>query len=44
MLTIHKVPVPGRETTSLAWFFGIVGFLLTFTIIMVCVARKARFI
>src|SRR5271169_2701757 len=23
-----NVPVPGRETTSLAWFFGIVGCIL----------------
>jgi Mg2+ and Co2+ transporter CorA len=38
------VPVPGRETTSLAWFFGIVGCLVLFTVIMILAARRMKFI
>lgn len=39
-----NVPVPGRETTSLAWFFGILGSLCTFTICAWCAARRWKLI
>jgi len=39
-----NVPVPGRNTTSLAWFGGIVGFLICFIISAVLIAKRMRMI
>lgn len=39
-----NVPVPGRETESLAWFFGIVGVLLGWAFIIFVVLWRLRFI
>ncbi|KAK4994033.1 hypothetical protein LTR66_005855 [Elasticomyces elasticus] len=39
-----NVPVPGRETTGLGWFFGIVGVILGFCTVSLVVARRLRFI
>src|SRR5271167_1890921 len=35
-----NVPVPGRETTTLAWFFGIVGAMLTWGVLMFLLLRR----
>jgi len=37
-----NVPVPGRETAGLQWFFGIVGFMLAVIAIAVTAARRYR--
>ena len=39
-----NVPVPGRETTGLGWWFGIVGVILGFTILCVTIAKRMRLI
>jgi len=39
-----NVPVPGRETTSLAWFFGIVSVIAAFVAASLFFARRYRFI
>lgn len=39
-----NVPVPGRSSDNLGWFFGIVGCLLLFVVISCIVARRFRFI
>jgi magnesium transporter len=39
-----NVPVPGRETTSLSWFFGIVGVICTIVVGCVIAARRLRVI
>jgi magnesium transporter len=35
-----NVPVPGRETASLAWFFGIVGSIILFSLVAFCSAKR----
>jgi len=39
-----NVPVPGRDSGGLGWFFGIVGVLLLFIVVSCLVARRFRFI
>ena len=39
-----NVPVPGRNTDSLGWFFGIVGVIVAITVTCLITARKCRFI
>lgn len=39
-----NVPVPGRDSTGLEWFFGIVGVLLFIMLTSVIIAKKRRFI
>ncbi|KAF2404342.1 cora-domain-containing protein [Trichodelitschia bisporula] len=39
-----NVPVPGRDSGGLAWFFGIVGFLVFFVLFMILLAKRLRFI
>ena len=39
-----NVPVPGRESEGLGWWFGIVGVILGFTTVCVCVAKKFKYI
>jgi magnesium transporter len=39
-----NVPVPGRESANLGWFFGIVGFLVTFIVVSIVISRRMRFI
>ena len=39
-----NVPVPGRETKTLGWFFGILMFLVAFTVGSLCVAKRKKFI
>ena len=39
-----NVPVPGRETTSLAWFFGIVGVITAIVAASLITARRLRII
>lgn len=39
-----NVPVPGRETEGLGWFFGIVGVIAAIVITCLAVARRMRFI
>lgn len=39
-----NVPVPGRDSTNLGWFFGIVGFLITFVIVSAFLAKRARWL
>lgn len=35
-----NVPVPGRETTDLGWFFGIVGFIVGLVIVLTLIATR----
>ena len=37
-----NVPVPGRETTGLEWFFGIVSVIVAFVVISLIVARRYK--
>lgn len=37
-----NVPVPGRESVGLAWFFGIVGFMMLVILVALVMARRAR--
>ena len=39
-----NVPVPGKSTTSLAWFFGIVGVIVCVILTGVMLARRCRVI
>src|SRR5437763_4538028 len=39
-----NVPVPGRETSSLAWFFGIVGVITVIVAASLITARRLRII
>ena len=39
-----NVPVPGRATTSLAWFFGIVGGILAWGVLMFFLLRRLRYL
>ncbi|KAK3630745.1 hypothetical protein LTR56_017302 [Elasticomyces elasticus] len=39
-----NVPVPGRESTGLGWWFGIVGVILAVTAVCVFTAKRLRFI
>jgi magnesium transporter len=39
-----NVHVPGQDTDSLAWFFGIVGVIFTFITVFVGIAKKMKFI
>jgi magnesium transporter len=39
-----NVPVPGRETESLAWFMGIVGAILAWAVLFFLVLWRLRFI
>ena len=39
-----NVPVPGRSTSSLAWFSGIVGVIASFIVVALMVARRMRYI
>ena len=37
-----NVPVPGKNSTNLAWFGGIIGAIFLFIFLALCVARKMR--
>ncbi|KAK0324746.1 hypothetical protein LTR82_004451 [Friedmanniomyces endolithicus] len=39
-----NVPVPGRESTGLGWWFGIVGVIVTFTLICGFTARRMKLV
>jgi magnesium transporter len=39
-----NVPVPGRETTNLGWFFGILGMILCFVLTALIIAKRMKFI
>lgn len=39
-----NVPVPGRESGGLGWFFGIVGVIAAFVTICLVVAKRMRYI
>lgn len=39
-----NVPVPGRESEGLSWFFGIIGVIAAIVVSSLAVARKYRFI
>ena len=39
-----NVPVPGRESSGLGWFFGILGCLILFVVLSTAYAKKKRFI
>ena len=39
-----NVPVPGKESTGLGWFFGILGVLAFFVLLAFGVAKKKKFI
>ncbi len=39
-----NVPVPGRESVGLGWFFGIVGVIATVVLASLCGARRLKFI
>lgn len=39
-----NVPVPGRDSEGLGWWFGIVGVILGFTLTCVLIAKRMKFI
>lgn len=39
-----NVPVPGRESGGLAWFFGILGFIFLVVFTCLTVAKRLRYI
>lgn len=39
-----NVPVPGRDSEGLGWWFGIVGVILGFTLSCIAIAKKMRYI
>ncbi|KAK6334905.1 Mg(2+) transporter [Orbilia javanica] len=39
-----NVKVPGRDTESLAWFFGIIGIIIAFVVTSLVTARKLKYI
>jgi magnesium transporter len=39
-----NVPVPGRDTTDLAWFFGIVGCILAWGVLFLFLMWRLRFL
>lgn len=39
-----NVPVPGKESNSLAWFFGIIGVIAAFVVASLAIAKKMRYI
>ncbi|KAK1028329.1 hypothetical protein LTR33_017361, partial [Friedmanniomyces endolithicus] len=39
-----NVPVPGRESTGLGWWFGIVGVIVTFTLICGFTAKRLKLV
>lgn len=39
-----NVPVPGMESGSLAWFFGIIGIIILFVTTSLVVARRLKYI
>ncbi|KAI9843550.1 MAG: Mg(2+) transporter [Thelocarpon superellum] len=39
-----NVPVPGRETTDLSWFFGIIGVIGAIVVFSLLAAKRFRFI
>ena len=39
-----NVPVPGRETTGLEWFFGIVGVILAWGVLFFLLMWRLRYI
>lgn len=39
-----NVPVPGRSSEGLGWFFGIIGVIATIVVVSLGVARRYRFI
>jgi magnesium transporter len=39
-----NVPVPGRETTTLAWFFAILGVILAWGVLFIVIMKRLRYI
>ncbi|KAK6541756.1 Mg(2+) transporter, variant 2 [Orbilia ellipsospora] len=39
-----NVPVPGRNTDNLGWFFGIVGVIVLFVLVSLIAARRMKYI
>ncbi|EPS41082.1 hypothetical protein H072_5028 [Dactylellina haptotyla CBS 200.50] len=39
-----NVPVPGRDTGNLGWFFGIIGIIVAFVVVSLITARRLRYI
>lgn len=39
-----NVPVPGRSSEGLGWFFGIIGVIAALVVASLVAARRARFI
>lgn len=39
-----NVPVPGRESVGLGWFFGILGFIFLMSTVGFFMAKKLKFI
>jgi len=39
-----NVPVPGRSSENLGWFFGIVGFLVCFVLVSALMAKRLRWL
>jgi magnesium transporter len=39
-----NVPLPGRDSHGLGWFFGILGVIATFVLFSLILARRLRFI
>jgi magnesium transporter len=39
-----NVPVPGRSSESLGWFFGILGVIASFVVVCLVVAKRLKYI
>lgn len=39
-----NVPVPGRSTDTLAWFFGIIGFMAVFVAVICVLAKRFKYV
>jgi len=39
-----NVPVPGRSSDSLGWFFGILGVIASFVVVCLVVAKRLKYI
>ena len=38
-----NVPVPGKESTGLAWWFGIVGVIIAFSVLCIVAAKRMKY-
>ena len=39
-----NVPVPGKDSDGLGWFFGIIGFIIAFVVVILAFAKRYKFL